>query len=133
VIAVLDAVRLGPDDDEAEVTAAQVREVVTRPIAAEHWREGDPAILVIFRAGYDVTRLAYLFAGLPARLLGRRRSPRSTWEHDLDPWTRPIMCDRIRTVDSGSSAPARGEHTEVWRFPRRRGTRLAHLTLGGYR
>ena len=27
--AVLDAVRLGPDDDETEVTAAQVREVVT--------------------------------------------------------------------------------------------------------
>jgi hypothetical protein len=27
--AVLDAVRLGPDDDEAEITAAQVREVIT--------------------------------------------------------------------------------------------------------
>jgi hypothetical protein len=36
---VLDAVRLGPDDDETEVTAAQVREVVTRLIAAGHWRE----------------------------------------------------------------------------------------------
>ena len=34
--AVLDAVRLGPDDDEAEVTAAQVRDVVTRLIAAGH-------------------------------------------------------------------------------------------------
>ena len=32
--AVLDAVRLGPDDDEAEVTAAQVREVLARLIAA---------------------------------------------------------------------------------------------------
>src|SRR5215472_19217062 len=32
--AVLDAVRLGPDDDEAEVTAAQVREVVTRLVEA---------------------------------------------------------------------------------------------------
>ncbi len=40
--AVLDAVRLGPDDDETEVTAAQVREVVARLIAAGHWREGDP-------------------------------------------------------------------------------------------
>jgi hypothetical protein len=28
--AVLDAIRLGPDDDEAEVTAAQVHEVITR-------------------------------------------------------------------------------------------------------
>ena len=47
--AVLDAVRLGPDDDEAEVTAAQVRDVVTRLIEAGHWREGDPAILVDLR------------------------------------------------------------------------------------
>ena len=38
--AVLDAVRLGPGDDEAEVTAAQVRQVITRLIAAGHWREG---------------------------------------------------------------------------------------------
>src|SRR5690349_6259811 len=40
--AVLDAIRLGPDDDEAEVTAAQVRDVVTRLIDAGHWRDGDP-------------------------------------------------------------------------------------------
>lgn len=46
--AVLDAIRLGPGDDEAEVTAAQVREVITRLITAGHWREGDPPILVIF-------------------------------------------------------------------------------------
>ena len=74
--AVLDAVRLGPDDDEAEVTAGQVRDVVARLIAAGHWREGDPAILVIFDAGYDVTRLAYLLADLPVELLGRLRSDR---------------------------------------------------------
>jgi hypothetical protein len=73
---VLDAVRLGPDDDEAEVTATQVREVVTRLIEAGHWREGDPGILVIFDAGYDVTRLAYLLADLPVELLGRLRSDR---------------------------------------------------------
>ena len=40
------------------MTAAQVREVVTRLIEAGHWRGGDPAILVVFDAGYDVTRLA---------------------------------------------------------------------------
>ena len=40
--AVLDAIRLGPDDDEAEVTAAQVREVVTRLIEAGHWQRGGP-------------------------------------------------------------------------------------------
>jgi hypothetical protein len=74
--AVLDAVRLGPADDETEVTATQVREVVTRLIDAGHWQEGDPAILVVFDAGYDVTRLAYLLADLPAELLGRLRSDR---------------------------------------------------------
>jgi DDE superfamily endonuclease len=74
--AVLDAVRLGPGDDETEVTAGQVRDVITRLIEAGHWREGDPAILVVFDAGYDVTRLAWLLADLPAELLGRLRSDR---------------------------------------------------------
>ena len=45
------------------MTAAQVREVVERIIAAGHWREGDPDILVIFDAGYDLTRLAWLLRG----------------------------------------------------------------------
>jgi hypothetical protein len=72
----LDAVRLGPDDDETEVTAAQVRDVVARLAEAGHWREGDPDILVVFDAGYDVTRLAYLLADLPVELLGRLRSDR---------------------------------------------------------
>jgi hypothetical protein len=74
--AVLDAVRLGPDDDDIAVTAAQVRDVITRLIAAGHWRDGDLAILVIFDAGYDVTRLAFLLADLPAQMLGRLRSDR---------------------------------------------------------
>ena len=74
--AVLDAVRLGRGDDEAGVTAAQVREVITRLIAAGHWREGDPPILVIFDAGYDPMRLAYQLADLPVEILGRLRSDR---------------------------------------------------------
>ena len=49
----LDAVRLGPDDDLAAVTAAQVRGVIGRIIAAGHWHDGDPDIMVIFDAGYD--------------------------------------------------------------------------------
>ena len=77
--AVLDAVRLGPDDDETEVTAAQVREVITRLIAAGHWHEGDLPVLVVFDAGYDVTRLAWLLADLPVELLGRLRSDRVMW------------------------------------------------------
>ena len=34
--AVLDAVRLGPDDEDTAVTATQVRDVITRLIAAGH-------------------------------------------------------------------------------------------------
>ena len=74
--AVLDAIRLGPGDDEAEVTAAQVREVITRLITAGHWRDGDPPILVIFDAGYDPMRLAHQLADLPVEILGRLRSDR---------------------------------------------------------
>ncbi len=74
--AVLDAVRLGPGDDEAAVTAAQVRDVITRLIGAGHWRPGDPAILVIFDAGYDVPRLSFALADLPVEVLGRLRSDR---------------------------------------------------------
>lgn len=72
----LDAVRLGPDDDETEVTAIQVRGVVERLAAAGHWRAGDEDILVVFDAGYDVTRLAWLLRDLPVELLGRLRSDR---------------------------------------------------------
>ena len=72
----LDAVRLGPADDATEVTAAQVREVVGRIIAAGHWRDGDPDILVVFDAGYDLTRLAWLLRDLPVEVLGRLRSDR---------------------------------------------------------
>ena len=74
--AVLDAVRLGPDDDVAEVTAAQVRDVIARLIGAGHWRRGDPPILVIFDAGYDPARLACRLADLPVEVLGRLRSDR---------------------------------------------------------
>src|SRR5207344_1393960 len=74
--AVLVAIRLGPDDDQIAVTAAQVRDVIARLITAGHWQEGDPAILVIFDAGYDIPRLAYLLADLPAQVLGRLRSDR---------------------------------------------------------
>ena len=74
--AVLDAVRLGPDDDVAEVTAAQVRGVVTRLVTAGHHSEGDPPILVIFDAGYDPMRLACQLADLPVEILGRLRSDR---------------------------------------------------------
>jgi hypothetical protein len=74
--AVLDAVRLRPADDETGVTAAQVRDVAERLITAGQWREGDPAILVVFDAGYDTARLSWLLKDLPVEVLGRLRSDR---------------------------------------------------------
>ena len=70
----LDAVRLGPADDETEVTAVQLREVVTRLITAGHWQPGDENIIIAVDAGYPVVRLAYLLRDLPAELVGRVRS-----------------------------------------------------------
>jgi DDE superfamily endonuclease len=72
----LDAVRLGPDDDATEVTAAQLREVTGRLARAGAWHEGDPDIIVVLDAGYDVVRLAFLLADLPLVLCARLRSNR---------------------------------------------------------
>ena len=72
----LDAVRLGPADDATEVTAAQVRDVIARLIAAGHWSQGDPDVIVVLDSGYDLTRLAWLLDGLPADVTGRLRSDR---------------------------------------------------------
>jgi len=72
----LDAVRLVPGCDATEVTAEQIRQVFERLRAAEQWAEGDPPILVVMDAGYDVIRLAFLLRDLPVRLLGRVRADR---------------------------------------------------------
>jgi hypothetical protein len=72
----LDAVRLGPDDDPTEVTAAQLRSVAARLADAGRWTAGDPDILVVFDSGYDLTRLAWLLRDLPVEVLGRLRSDR---------------------------------------------------------
>jgi hypothetical protein len=66
----------GPTDDATAVTAGQLGAVVGRLIAARHWRVGDPDILIICDAGYDVARLAFVLADLPVELLGRLRSDR---------------------------------------------------------
>jgi hypothetical protein len=72
----LDVVRVGPGDDVTEVTAAQIREVTGRLRAAGQWSEGDPPVLIVTDAGYDVVRLAWLLADLPVQLLGRVRTDR---------------------------------------------------------
>jgi hypothetical protein len=67
--AVLDAVRLGPQDDATAITAGQLRAIVGRLTQAGHWRPGDPDILIVCDAGYDVTRLAFVLADLPSSCL----------------------------------------------------------------
>jgi len=74
--AILDARRLGPDDEDTAVAAAQLRVVVEGLIAAGHWRHGDPQIWIVGDSGYDGPRLAFLLADLPVRVLVRVRSDR---------------------------------------------------------
>jgi hypothetical protein len=69
-------VRLGPVDDATAVTAAQLRGVIERLISAGQWNSGDPDMLIVADAGYDITRLAYVLRDLPVELLGRIRSDR---------------------------------------------------------
>ncbi len=121
--AVLDAVRVGPADDLTEVTAAQVREVVARLIAAGHWREGDPAILIVFDAGYDIMRLAFLLADLPAGVLGRLRSdrvlhfPAPPGRRDGKPGRRPRHGEAFRLADeTARPCPALTTITQTTRY-----------------
>jgi DDE superfamily endonuclease len=72
----LDAVRIGPGDDDGEVTAGQLRGVVERLAAAGHWKPGDPEILIALDAGYNPGRLAYLLQGLPVIVVARVRGNR---------------------------------------------------------
>ncbi|RBY79932.1 transposase [Geodermatophilus sp. TF02-6] len=74
--ALLDARRLSPAEDATAVTAAQLRQVVGRLCAAGHWSPGDPPMLVVCDAGYDVCRLAFVLADLPIELIGRIRADR---------------------------------------------------------
>ncbi|OIJ85383.1 transposase [Streptomyces sp. MUSC 14] len=85
----LDAVRLGPEDDVAEVTAAQVRRVVEDLIDMGRWHIGDRDILIVFDAGYDAPRMAHLLAGLPVEVLGRMRSDRVMRKPVPVPWISP--------------------------------------------
>jgi hypothetical protein len=73
---ILDARRLGPDDDAAELTAVQVRACVQRLVAAGQHRRGDAPIAIVVDAGYDVPRLAYQLRDLPVVVIGRLRADR---------------------------------------------------------
>lgn len=73
--ALLDAVRIGPQDDATVVSVAQIAAVVAR-LAAAGILVGRPAPVCVFDAGYDLTRITYLAAGSGVQVLGRVRSDR---------------------------------------------------------
>jgi hypothetical protein len=77
----LDAVRIGPDDDETDLAAGQLREVVTRLAAAGHWQPGDPDIVIALDSGYSPARLAWLLADLPVQLVVRVRASQVFYAH----------------------------------------------------
>ena len=118
----LDAVRLGPADDATEVTAAQVRDVVARVIAAGHWKPGNPDILAVFDSGYDLTRLAWLLDDLPVEVAGRLRSDRVMYfpAPPREPGTTgrpPRHGTALRLADPSSwPAPAAVTVTETSRY-----------------
>src|SRR4051794_18249677 len=74
--ALVDARPLQPAEDATAATADQLRAVIDRLRAAGRWSAGDPPMLVVLDAGYDVHRLAYLLADLPIQLIGRIRADR---------------------------------------------------------
>lgn len=74
--AMLDAQRLAPGADVAAVSVAQIRGVIERLVDAKQWTPGEPDILIVLDAGYDLPRIAFLLKDLPVQVLGRMRSGR---------------------------------------------------------
>ncbi|MEV4888133.1 transposase [Nonomuraea sp. NPDC055795] len=74
--ALLNAIRLEPGVDLAQVSTDQLRQVVERLTEANRHSDGDPAILIVVDAGYGVPRLAFVLADLPVEDLGRMCSDR---------------------------------------------------------
>jgi DDE superfamily endonuclease len=104
----LDAVRLGPGDDDGAVTAAQLREVFVRLAAAGHWADGDPPVIIAMDAGYHVTRLAWLLADLPVVLVARVRSDRVYWR------AAPPKARGVSGRHARHGAPVRCEDPATW-------------------
>lgn len=80
----LDALRRGPADDAAAITAAQLRDVIERIIAAGHWSQGAPDLLIVADAGYETTRYGTATAQAWDRL-HPRLTRRSAWITDQNP------------------------------------------------
>jgi hypothetical protein len=111
--AMLDIQRLGPADDATAVTATQLRSVVDRLITAGHWRAGEPKILIVADAGYDITRLAFTLADLPVILLGRLRSDRVLRLPAPPASPAPTAAHPSMAASSRWPAPTPGRHRDT--------------------
>ena len=141
---VLDAVRLGPADDECLVTAAQLRGVVTRLIAAGQWRDGDPEIVIAADAGYNATRLAFLLAGLPVIVAARVRADRVFYRPAPprapgSPGRAPRHGPPVRCADPATHGGAQvehagheGRHGPVRAAAWQRAHQMVHRSTGGF-
>ncbi|WP_304608885.1 NF041680 family putative transposase [Glycomyces amatae] len=128
---ILDATRIGQDDDPAETTAIQLRTVVTRLISAGQHRNGDPPIAVVTDSGYDVPRLAWQLRDLPVVIIGRLRSDRVLYGRP-GPWSgrgRPPKHGRaFRMTDPDTwGVPATATSTETARYGRLEAKAWEHL------
>ena len=117
-VAVLDARRLGPDDDDTQVAATQIRQVIARLTATGAFNLADPPITLVCDAGYDITRLAWLLDDLPVVLVGRLRCDRVFHQPGIRHCDQPgrparhgrrlelanpatlVACDQTRQVDT---------------------------------
>ncbi|MFF8913317.1 transposase [Streptomyces sp. NPDC015032] len=131
---ILDVVRPFPEDDATAVTAAQLRSVTERLVAAGQWQPGDPDITIVMDAGYDVTRLAWVLRDLPVELVGRvRGGVVVVLEDQRRPGGRePVMADVPQRIRSRAHLPlrkadARLDHRED---PYSRGGRPLDLAPG---
>lgn len=111
----LDAVRLGPGDDDAAVTAAQLRDVVGRLRAAGHWRDGDPEVVIAVDAGYNPTRLAFALRDLPVIVVARVRSGRVYYrpappKDPRRPGVQPRLGEPVCCADPATQHSPQAEH-----------------------
>ncbi|WP_374119505.1 hypothetical protein [Streptomyces sp. RKAG290] len=98
---ILNALRLGPDGDVAEVTAAQVRRVATDHFETCRWKQADRDILVVSDAGYDASR----HGPSPGRTADRGSSVQARWGSRRG---RSLPSSGIRVCASSSGVRAAG-------------------------
>jgi hypothetical protein len=65
---------LGPADDATAVTAAQLRSVIARLMAAGRWKPGDPDIIIVLDSSAAVRRRK-----IPTYCVWKERLDRPTW------------------------------------------------------